>query len=87
MDGAVSQGPTPPPDWEALAETTEQLARYLDGHSLDTMSQDSGQRCQCGSDSRFLQWEGIDPPWTTIDMHRAQLAVRFLVGHVRAAMA
>lgn len=52
----------------------------LQGHRLDTMSQDSGLQCECGSDSRFTQLRGAheDPPWRTIEQHRAQVIARAL---------
>jgi hypothetical protein len=53
------------------------IAAALKGHRLDTMSQDSGNHCTCGSDSRFEQRDG-DHPWTSIDEHRADVVMRAL---------
>lgn len=54
-----------------------QIIAALMGHQLNTMSQDSGKHCACGSDSRFEQREG-DHPWTSIDEHRADMVMRVL---------
>jgi hypothetical protein len=60
------------------------IAVALKGHRLDTMSQDSGQHCVCGSDSRFEQANG-DHPWTSIYEHRADMVMRvFSPGEGRA---
>lgn len=57
----------------------ELIAAALSGHRLDTMNQDSGNHCMCGSDSRFDQRDG-DHPWASIDEHRADLVLRALAG-------
>lgn len=77
----------------------EAIAAELERHAPDTFSQDSGMQCRCGSDSRFDQvrlhssgaalegrGEADDPPWKTIDEHRAQQVVRVLRGLVSEAM-
>lgn len=55
------------------------LAQELKWHRYDTMSQDSGLQCVCGSDSRFTRGidgdESYDPPWENFDMHVAQVIV------------
>ena len=55
------------------------LVKALRGHRLDTMSQDSGNHCVCGSDSRFEQRDG-DLPWKNMDEHRAHMIRRALGG-------
>lgn len=57
------------------------LARNLTGHRYDSMSQDSGQQCTCGSDSRFEQRNRngqIDPSWDTMDEHLADVVLATL---------
>jgi hypothetical protein len=54
------------------------LTKALTGHSYDTMSQDSGMQCTCGSDSRFTQHDGSDLPWTTFEEHLANVALAAL---------
>jgi hypothetical protein len=56
-------------------DTRDAIAAALRGHRLDAMSQDSGQHCKCGSDSRFEQQDG-DHPWSSIDEHRADMVLR-----------
>ena len=63
---------------------TKTLADALKGHRLDTMSQDSGQQCVCGSDSRFTRRDGTGP-WSSIDEHRAQLVLALLSAEIDAA--
>lgn len=53
------------------------VAEALRGHRLDSMSQDSGNHCVCGSDSRFEQRDG-DHPWATIDEHLADVVLRVI---------
>lgn len=50
----------------------ETLKVALRGHHLDTMSQDSGQHCDCRSDSRFEQGNG-DLPWSSMAEHRIHM--------------
>lgn len=57
--------------------TRETLAKALEGHKYDTLSQDSGMQCTCGSDSRFEQ-RGGDMPWSTFTEHLADVALRAL---------
>jgi hypothetical protein len=54
------------------------LTKALTGHSYDTMSQDSGMQCTCGSDSRFTQHDGSDLPWATFEEHLANVALAAL---------
>lgn len=54
-----------------------ELATELKRHRYDSMSQDSGLQCICGSDSRFIQFGGHDMPWTTFEDHLADVAIRF----------
>lgn len=61
----------PTPDLVALTED-------LQKHRINTMSQDSGQHCTCGSDSRFQQ--ANDPPWSIFEEHVAAMAVQHLFG-------
>ena len=67
----------------AVRAITEELAK----HGLDTMSQDSGMHCHCGSDSRYKQLRGAldDPPWQTIDEHRAWQVLEALRLHMDIA--
>lgn len=55
----------------------ETLIKALGGHRLDTISQDSGQHCICGSDSRFEQLGG-DLPWKNIDEHRVNILLKII---------
>ena len=52
----------------------KQIVTALKGHRLDSMSQDSGSHCECGSDSRYDQRYG-DFQWKTIDEHRADMII------------
>jgi hypothetical protein len=67
----------------AVAAIAEELAK----HRLDTFNQDSGQHCVCRSDSRFQQLRGAldDPPWQTIDEHRAWMVLEALRLHMDIA--
>lgn len=58
-----------------MSTQREVLAQALEGHRYDTMSQDSGMQCLCGSDSRFEQ-RGGDLPWATYTEHLADVALR-----------
>lgn len=71
----------------AAPDAVELLAVELSMHDTDTMSQDSGKQCICGSDSRFTQQDGDDPQWETIDVHRAQQVVRVLRRATAAVLA
>lgn len=53
----------------------ERIAAALKGHRYDSMSQDSGMHCICGSDSRFEQRDG-DHPWSTFEEHLADVVIR-----------
>lgn len=57
----------------------ERIAEALKGHRYDSMSQDSGMHCVCGSDSRFLQVRTAtgqkDLPWTTFEEHLADMVL------------
>lgn len=46
----------------------QELGAVLNKHRHDSFSQDSGNHCVCGSDSRFEQRDG-DHPWTTFGEH------------------
>lgn len=58
-------------------EQHQELIDAIRGHRLDTLSQDSGKHCVCGSDSRFEQRDD-DLPWDSVDEHRANLLVRVI---------
>lgn len=64
---------------------TARFAVALHGHSVDALSQDSGQHCACGSDSRFSQQDGRDLPWADIDEHRAQVAALLVEDEIAMA--
>lgn len=57
----------------------ERIAAALKGHRYDSMSQDSGMHCVCGSDSRFMQVNQItgrqDPPWSEFSEHLADVVI------------
>lgn len=47
------------------------LVEVLRPHRLDTLNQDSGKHCRCGSDSRFDGWGNMDE-------HRAAVVAEWL---------
>jgi hypothetical protein len=56
------------------------LCRELEAHRYDSVSQDSGSHCICGSDSRFVQQlDGrLDDPWNNFGEHQADVAMYWL---------
>lgn len=60
-----------------MGSIRDELGTELARHTLDTMSQDSGMQCICGSDSRFEQRKG-DHPWTTFGQHLADVALNLI---------
>jgi hypothetical protein len=56
------------------------LGQVFETHRYDTVSQDSGMQCICGSDSRFVQRFGhrVDGTWETFGEHQADVAIYWL---------
>lgn len=58
----------------------EGLGEVFQTHRYDTMSQDSGMQCTCGSDSRFVQKfnDRTDEKWNNFGEHLADVAMYWL---------